>query len=109
VICFFRLNGLVDDECDGRIDRMHFIPQQRIKAAFPHLPPDELHDILWDPRIVAPGCRRHHYRFDYARKIRLNASQYPEGVHEWAQEHGFEFFGPERGWVYTQRKEEDHD
>lgn len=105
MICFFRINGLADDECEGRYDRCHLIPQQRIKQAFRHLPTNELQDILTDPRNLIVGCRKHHYRFDYARTIRLSEDDHPEPVFDFARDHDFEFFGPDRGWLHVKEAE----
>ena len=85
---------------DGNYDRAHWVPQQRIKRALKSrgYSTAEIADALWDPRIWTPACRAHHTRLD-SLFIVLERDQYPDSVAEWAEEWGFFFHSPRRGWV----------
>lgn len=79
---------------DGQPDRIHWIPQQRIKAKRPDAD-------LEDHRLIDLGCRHHHDLFD--RKLRpFPHSAYPAKLLEWAVEHDFEFISERDGWRYCE-------
>lgn len=82
------------------MDPCHLIPKQRIKQA-------GLHSVANDPRIIVPGCRRHHDRFDgrdALNKLDLRYGDYPPSVREWAREQGWFYSGVRSGWL-PERKE----
>ncbi len=91
--CFFAapFGGLCTFRYDGLPDPAHLIPQQRLrKAGVPLV-------AFTDPRIIVPACRHHHDLFD--RKLRpLPLDAYPDSAKDFADEYGFEFFGPRDGW-----------
>lgn len=86
--CFFHGDGT----CSGLLERAHLIPKQRIKRELKYrLSADELHDVVWDPRVLVLACRRHHILFD-AWRLRPLREALPEGVEEFARQWGFEAF-----------------
>ncbi len=96
-ICFFRRFDH-SPMCMGRIDPCHLIPKQRIKQAGQA-------QYANDPRIIVPGCRRHHDRFDgrdAIHRLVLLYADYPDSVKEWAREHGWMYVGAREGWVKEQ-------
>lgn len=61
VSCFLSRESRCDFRADGKPDRAHLIPLQRIKRARnPEVPEDQ----WWDPRVIVPLCRAHHHKFD---------------------------------------------
>gem|GEM_PF-4747895 len=99
-------------ECQGRIDRCHLIKKSEIKARFPlgatldesdagvfrpvgkgepwavmtsHIAQD---DLISDPHLIVPGCRRHHHLFDVARKLRIPRESIPQATEQWAWMYG---------------------
>lgn len=88
--CWFRQLG----DCDGRIQRAHLIPKQRLKRAGVRADDD-----VWDQRVVVPACARHHTLFDM-KFIHLEETDYPETLQQYAGEHGFAWQDAERGWVH---------
>lgn len=105
--CF--LTRYTDTPCryrfDGNPDPCHMIDQQRLKRAFKSrgLKPHEIAALVWDERIVFPGCRRHHDALDgrcsEKEEILLDEADYPASVREYAAENHFHFSSPRRGWV----------
>lgn len=80
-LCFFnRELGMQD--CDGRMDRAHLLPKQRMRQ----------HGIkdVWDERTWVFACRKHHTQFD-ARFIRISRFQLPAGTIAYALENGLEW------------------
>ena len=75
--CFFRHLG----GCSGHVDRMHWIPKQRLRHR--GLSAEE----VWDRRIWDYGCRRHHHLFDNG-FINLGREQLPAKVEDYAAEKG---------------------
>lgn len=67
--------------CDGPLQRAHLIPKQRIKREA-----SRAFDVVWDPRVWAPMCERHHRRFD-AGLERIDRGRLPVTVEEYAVEH----------------------
>lgn len=93
--CYLRRLGY--QTCNGRLQRAHMIPKQRIKqAGITDL------DVIWDERVWRHVCSAHHHALDM-KFIYLTEAEYPESVGEWAAEHGFYFLSPSAGW----RKEAD--
>lgn len=88
--CYLRRLGY--KTCNGRLDRAHLIPKQRMKKAGIT---DQ--DVIWDPRVWRWVCRAHHHALDM-KFIHLTEDQYPPEVGEWADEHGFYFANVEAGW-----------
>jgi hypothetical protein len=111
--------------CDGLLDAAHLIRGQKIRHAFPlgawrwpggeWIPTtraDVLHDALevktvdelvYDPSIGVPACRRHHGMLDTARTLRIPREALPEGVTEFARAYGLLW------WIdteYTHRETE---
>lgn len=74
------------DDCDGRLDPHHLVPQQQIKNAVngPHLQP-----ALADPRNLVPACRYHHERW-HNRRFTIPASAVPAATWEFAMEYALE-------------------
>lgn len=64
-------------DCEGPMDLMHWIPARRLRAA--RVP-------VWDPRVVAVACRRHHLALDNY-FLRIPRDQLPPAVEEYAREH----------------------
>lgn len=96
--CFF---AQFDDRpceyrADGQPDRCHLIKKTRLEDA--GLSEDE----VWDPRIIVPGCRRHHHLFDN-KFFRLTPDQYPQSVHDFAAEKGFYWSGERDAWRFDAR------
>ena len=81
--CFFK--GF-DDEwgpCDGRLDRCHIVPKQRLKREVPEV--DVWHEDWW-----VWGCRRHHGQFDN-RRCFIQRSDVPMKTEKAAARHGIEW------------------
>lgn len=78
--CFFAARG----DCEGRLDRAHLIPKQRMRIR------NMDKDILWDPRCWVPMCRKHHTAFDH-HFINLRRKDLPIGVEQFAAEHKLEW------------------
>lgn len=104
------------DPCQGRMDRMHWVKQQAIRARFPHgayrvdggewvrtprlmdpadfegraLDMRSMQQIVWDGRVWAGACRWHHGTFDRpgVRALRVPRAELPVDVEEWAAEFG---------------------
>jgi hypothetical protein len=86
---------------DGKPDRCHLIEAQRLRIA--SLPDD-------DPRLTVDGCRYHHGQLDL-KFWRLRIKDYPQGVWDYAEEHGLEWFGYRQGFLVVRRSnrpEEEH-
>ena len=96
MICYFWHLGWRG--CNGRLERCHMIPKQRLKKAG-----ITAYEDVWDVRVWRWGCVRHHFLFDQ-HAIRLEREQYPSKVFEYAQEVGFDFIGPRTGWVQVHRE-----
>lgn len=106
--CAFKRMGFTGCEYreDGLPDRAHWVPQNRIKQALRSrgLDATDIGLALWDSRVWDWVCRKHHHLADH-KVIRLASDQYPDGVKEWAAEHGFYFVDSRTGWV-EERPEE---
>jgi hypothetical protein len=96
-----------DFRADGLPDRCHLIPKQRLKEAYRRrkLPEHVVIARARDPRVLVLGCRKHHHLFDFAKKIRLKEEDYPERLHDYAQEYGWFYNGPAEGWRAEHREE----
>lgn len=91
--CFFEDYGFGPCvfRADGKPDKAHLIPAQRIRIA-------GLAAAALDPRIIVNACRKHHHLFDMG-TLRLPYSRYPKSVHEFAAEHNFFWAGDRSGWL----------
>jgi hypothetical protein len=78
MFCFFASQ---DEVCEGRLDRAHLIPAQRLRRN--GLDPS-------DERTWVRACRHHHHQFDH-RFIRLPRERLPSEIEEYAAEHGIEW------------------
>ncbi len=76
---------------DGRADRCHFAPAQRLRQA------GLTDEQVWDRRAYEMGCRHHHHALDNG-FITLEIEHYPWPFRQYAEEHGL-FFVPGRGWL----------
>jgi hypothetical protein len=99
--------------CDGPLDAAHLIRAQKIRHAFPFgawrwpsgewtpiVRAEEMHglegaverrtldELVYDPSIGVPACRRHHGMLDTARTLRIPREALPEGVTEFARAFG---------------------
>jgi hypothetical protein len=85
---------------DGNYDRCHLIDKQRIRVELRSrgYSQEQIESAIWDSRIWRPACRAHHVRLD-SHFFSLKRDEYPPSVEEWANEHGFFFLSPRRGWV----------
>jgi hypothetical protein len=94
VECFFAsLPGA--GSCDGRLRRVHLIPRQLLKREFG---PSLGEKLAEDPRTWVPGCgggmgiSGHHGMLDYSRTLRVPRGRLPEGVEEFAAQHGLSWW-----------------
>jgi hypothetical protein len=77
--------------CDGRVERAHLVPKQRLRR-------DGLDEAdVWDPRVLVPLCRRHHHRLDQG-FVEVDRADLPARFAGWLEEHGYGW-APGRGWV----------
>ncbi|MGH2761416.1 MAG: hypothetical protein ACRDLD_02360 [Thermoleophilaceae bacterium] len=91
--------------CEGRLQRAHWVPRQRLKHAAQtrKWSAERLAEALWDRRAWDWVCSRHHHLLDQ-RVIRLQEDQYPEGLREFCAEVDFHF-RPREGWIAEHPKE----
>jgi len=82
--CWFAHLGDCDFRADGRPDRMHLIPAQRLRKA--GLKRKEVQD----DRVIRHGCRKHHHQFDNG-FIKVTRDEIPRDTEEFAAEHGLEW------------------
>jgi hypothetical protein len=81
------LAGLSDEPCDGRLVRVHLIPQQVIKR-------EVRRSAALDPRTWvwacggAVGVSGHHGMLDYARTLRVPRHRLPAALEDFAEETG---------------------
>jgi hypothetical protein len=80
--CWFWQLGM----CDGRIDRAHLLPKQRIKRLFRDRNPDALFAMIWDSRVWIPACRKHHTMLD-SKRLTIAREELPLTLWEYAAEH----------------------
>ena len=66
------------------MDRVHLLKAQAVRR---EVGPD----FEFDPRIMVPGCRRHHGMLDQSRTLRVPRHALPAGVEEFAREFGVEW------------------
>jgi len=69
-------------ECEGRMDRCHLIPKQRLRIR--HV------EDVWERATWVWGCRRHHTLFDH-KFLHLKREDLPEETELWAQANRFEW------------------
>jgi hypothetical protein len=82
--CFFAHVSECEFRADGRPDRMHLIPAQRLRKA------GLKRKQVQDARLIRPGCRKHHHQFDNG-FIRLERVEIPQETEEAAAEYGVEW------------------
>lgn len=80
-MCWFAHLGPCELRPDGKFDRMHLIPAQRLRRA------GLTKTQAQDPRFIRPGCRKHHHQFDQKR-IRVQRVEIPRETEEAAEEYG---------------------
>lgn len=97
--CWLREHGLLEmpgrlvpvhmhpvlNACEGRFDRAHLIPKQRLRLEL-----GKKRDTAESERdlLTVWACRRHHHLLDQARKLRIPRDRLPESVEQFAADHG---------------------
>lgn len=86
--CHFEAQGPCAFRADGQPDRAHWIPAQRLRKEGVE------GEAIWDHRIWVHACRKHHDRLDgrdALNPLSVRRSQLPDGVEDYASEHGLEW------------------
>lgn len=79
--CWFAHVSSCELRPDGKFDRMHLIPAQRLRKA--GLSKKEAQD----ERFIRLGCRKHHHQFDQG-FIKVERVEIPRETEEAAEEYG---------------------
>lgn len=77
--CWFKRTLPNVGPCDGRMDPCHLIKAQVVRREVGT-------EHIWDPRLIVPGCRRHHSMLDHSRQLRIPRALLPSAVEEFAEE-----------------------
>jgi hypothetical protein len=95
--CYLRRLGYTD--CDGPLQRHHWITQRRLRNAARDRgwSPAELDGLLGDDDNMDWICHRHHHKITVL-AIALELAQIPEKVSRFAAKHGFGWYGPLKGF-----------
>jgi hypothetical protein len=83
--CWFAGRGA--GPCEGKLDKAHWIPKQRIKREFKHADQEQLDELVWHPAVWSPMCRKHHSAFD-AKMLRIRREDVPLQAERWAEMFG---------------------
>jgi hypothetical protein len=75
-----------DVPCYGRMQWCHLIREQTIRKEV-----SRAEAILWDPRVLKPGCYRHHTMLDTLKLI-VPRSALPVEVEQFAAEHKIDWW-----------------
>jgi hypothetical protein len=78
--CWFAHVSPCEFRANGRLDRGHLIPQQRMKKAG-----IKSKKVLADPRSWRPMCRKHHHAFDNG-FIEVTRDEIPRETEEFAKQ-----------------------
>lgn len=82
---------------DGRADRAHLVPKQRLRqAGVSH---------VWDYRWWTYACRKHHHQLDNG-FLKLHEQQYPRSFRDHAERHGLFFDNDRKTWLAGTRPAE---
>lgn len=79
--CWFAHVSECEFRADGRPDRMHLIPAQRLRKA------GLKRKQVQDDRFIRLGCRKHHHQFDQG-FISITRDEVPRETEEAAAEYG---------------------
>lgn len=84
--CDCWLAAFSDVPCDGRMEKAHLVRQQTIKREIRGA--EDPKAILWDSRVLRPGCYRHHTMLDQAKTLRIPREAIPVETEQYAAELG---------------------
>lgn len=99
-LCWLAEHDPLCRPCEGKFERFHFIPRQRVEhalyALFPWPTVPEVRELIllaaWDPRNGGLACKAHHRRFDghMTPTLTIPRSALPAHVIEFAEDWGLE-------------------